>query len=76
MARKLNGILAGTGTYTGGVTTYSIPHGFTTGVVVQIYDSTTYAQVEPEIINAVAGTTTVNINGTVASGAYSYTVIG
>jgi len=65
-----------TGTVTGGTTTFSVVHGFTSGIVAQLFETVSGSVVECEIVTAVAGTTIFNFNVAPTSGYYSYTIVG
>lgn len=81
IARKVTGTVA-TGTASNGgattlsTTTFTVVHGLTAGVVVQIYETTSGQVVESEIVTASAGTTVINFNVAPTSGFYSFIIVG
>jgi len=65
-----------TGTITGGTTSFTVVHGFSIGVVAQVYETSSGQVVDCEIVTASAGTTVFNFNIAPSSGYYSYCIIG
>jgi hypothetical protein len=65
-----------TGLITGGTTSFSVNHGFTTGVIAQVFTTNGGVVVDCDIETAVAGTTTFYFNVAPTSGTYSYIIVG
>lgn len=63
-----------TGVITGGSTTFAYTHGFTAGVVVQVFNNSGNV-VECEIITS-GGTTTFNFGTTIPASTYNYAIVG
>lgn len=74
--KKVTGNL-NSGTFSAGITTYSVNHAFGQNVIVQITDST-YNVVDCEIIHnsTAGGTTVINFNTDVSTSTFHYTIIG
>ena len=65
-----------TGTITGGTTSFSVNHGFTSGVIAQVFTTSGGVVVDCDIETATAGTTTFYFNVAPTSGTYSYVIVG
>jgi hypothetical protein len=65
-----------TGTITGGTTSFSVNHGFTSGVIAQVFTTSGGVVVDCDIETATAGTTTFYFNVAPSSGTYSYVIVG